>query len=173
MHVAPVMLRQTTPLAQVRDAFNAIFVVGDAVGSTLYYGRGAGQMPTASAVVADVIDLAVGRAQRTFQTMRLWSGAQHDIKLRSASAVPSRFYLRLMIEDKPGVLAEVARILATRHISIASVMQHEAVDDQEGSPVPLMIMTHLAPTANFADTIHELDSLESVAAPCVYFPVGE
>lgn len=63
LHVSPVMLRHLTPLAQVRDAFNAIFVVGDAVGSTLYYGRGAGQMPTASAAVADLIDLATGRAR--------------------------------------------------------------------------------------------------------------
>ena len=173
LHVAPVLLRHQTPLAQVRDAYNAIFVVGDAVGSTLYYGRGAGQMPTASAVVADIIDLAVGRGQRTFQTMRLWSGPQHNITLRSASAVPSRFYLRLMIQDKPGALAEIARILATRHISISSVMQHEALDDQEGSMVPLVIMTHLAPTSNFTSTIHELDSLNCVEAPCVYFPVGE
>jgi homoserine dehydrogenase len=130
-------------------------------------------MPTASAVVADIIDLAIGRAQRTFQTMRLWASAQPAISLRSASAVPSRFYLRLMIQDKPGVLAEIARILATRHISIASVMQHEALDDREGSMVPLVIMTHLAPTSNFTSTIHELDSLERVQAPCVYFPVGE
>ena len=69
LHVSPVMLRHLTPLAQVRDAFNAIFVVGDAVGDTLYYGRGAGQMPTASAVVADLIDLAAGRAQRTFEAL--------------------------------------------------------------------------------------------------------
>jgi homoserine dehydrogenase len=79
----------------------------------------------------------------------------------------------LMIQDKPGALADIARILATRHISIASVMQHEALDDQEGSMVPLVIMTHLAPTSNFVSTIHELDSLDCVEAPCVYFPVGE
>ncbi len=74
LHVSPVMLRHLTPLAQVRDAYNAIFVAGDAVGSTLYYGRGAGEMPTASAVVADLIDLAAGRAQRTFEALRLMVG---------------------------------------------------------------------------------------------------
>src|SRR5262249_6230363 len=74
LHVAPVMLRQDSPLALVRDAFNAIFVLGDAVGSTLYYGRGAGQLPTASSVVADIIDMAVGRAQQTFNSLKLWSG---------------------------------------------------------------------------------------------------
>ena len=167
------LLRHLSPLAQVRDAFNAIFVVGDAVGSTLYYGRGAGQMPTASAVVADIIDLAVGRAQRTFQTMRLWTTGQHNIKLRDANSVPSRFYLRLMIEDRPGVLADVARHLANHHISIASVMQHEALDGDEGITVPLVIMTHSAPTGNFYATIEELNNMASVTAPAVYFPVGE
>ena len=67
LHVAPVLLRHDDLLAQVRGAYNAVHVVGDAVGETLYYGRGAGPMPTASAVVADLIDLAVGRAQRTFR----------------------------------------------------------------------------------------------------------
>src|SRR5207302_7574909 len=102
LHVSPVMLRHLTPLAQVRDAFNAIFVAGDAVGSTLYYGRGAGQMPTASAVVADLIDLAAGRAQRTFEALQLWSGASQNSTLKPASAVPSRFYLRLTVQDRPG-----------------------------------------------------------------------
>src|SRR5207244_12840326 len=105
LHVSPVLLRHQTPLAQVRGASNAIHVVGDAVGDTLYYGQGAGQMPTASAVVADLIDMAVGRAQRTFQTLRLWSGNGNDITLRPAAAVRSRFYLRALVEDRPGVLA--------------------------------------------------------------------
>jgi len=173
LHVSPVLLRHLAPLALVRDAFNAIFVLGDAVGNTLYYGRGAGQMPTASAVVADIIDLAVGRGQRTFQTMRLWSGGANGIHLRDVNSVPSRFYLRLKIKDEPGVLAEVARILANGHISIASVIQHEAVDDREGATVPLVIMTHSAPTGNFTATISALNDLRSVEAPVVYFPVGE
>src|SRR5205823_1249561 len=81
LHVEPVLLRQTAPLAQVRGAFNAIQVVGDAVGETLYYGAGAGRMPTASSVVADVIDIAVGRAQRTFQTLRLWEAGARGLEL--------------------------------------------------------------------------------------------
>src|SRR5204863_1178810 len=73
LHVAPVLLRHLSPLAQVRGPYNAIHVLADVVGDTLYYGRGAGQMPTASAVMADLVDIAVGRAQRTCQTLRLWS----------------------------------------------------------------------------------------------------
>ncbi|MCI0641696.1 MAG: homoserine dehydrogenase [Gemmataceae bacterium] len=173
LHVSPVMLRHLTPLAQVRDAYNAVFVLGDAVGSTLYYGRGAGQMPTASAVVADLIDLAAGRAQRTFEALRLWSGKSNGITLKPTSEVPSRFYLRLMVEDKPGVLAEVARILANHEISISSVIQHEGVESPEGDIVPLIIMTHTARTGNFTSTIAEFDRLESVTAPSVYYPVGD
>jgi homoserine dehydrogenase len=173
LHVAPVLLRRTAPLAQVRDAYNAIFVLGDAVDNTLYYGRGAGQMPTASAVVADLIDLAVGRAQQTFKTLRLWSGHNRDIALRDPRTVPSRFYLRLMVQDRPGALAEVTRALANHRISISSVIQHEALDGPEGEVVPLVIMTHTAPSGNFLATVAELDQLECVTAPSVYYHVGD
>jgi homoserine dehydrogenase len=173
LHVAPVMLRHTRPLALVRDAYNAITVVGEAVGTTLYYGRGAGQMPTASAVVADIIDLAVGRAQQTFRTLRLWSGHNRDITQRAPATVPSRYYLRLMVQDRPGALAEVTRALANNRISISSVIQHEAFDGPEGEVVPLIIMTHTAPTGSFQATLAELDRLDCVTAPSVYYHVGD
>jgi homoserine dehydrogenase len=172
LHVSPVMLRANSPLALVRDAYNAIFVVGDAVGSTLYYGRGAGQMPTASAVVADIIDMAVGRAQQTFRSLKLWSGEAKHLTLRPLGTVPSRFYLRLLVEDRPGVLAEITRILANHHISISSVIQHEAVDDAK-SVVPLIIMTHTVATGNFVATIGEFDRLDCVTAKSVFYPVGD
>src|SRR4029453_3404239 len=116
-------------------------IVGEGVGDTLYYGRGAGQMPTASAVVADVIDMAVGRAQRTFQTLRLWSGNGSGSDMRPAGTVRRRFFLRVVVEDRPGALAEIARILANHQISISSVIQHEALEEHEGDAVPLVIMT--------------------------------
>src|SRR5438094_8501302 len=173
LHVSPVLLRHVSPLAQVRDAYNALHVVGDAVGDTLYYGRGAGQMPTASAVVADIIDLAVGRAQRTFQTLRLWSGNDRPKAIQPPGTVRSRFYLRLMVQDRPGVLAEVARILAQRHISISSVIQHEALEEGEGASVPLVLMTHSTVTVDFGATVAEIDRLASVTAPSVYYPVAD
>jgi homoserine dehydrogenase len=173
LHVSPVLLRHQTPLAQVRGAYNAIHVVGDAVGDTLYYGQGAGQMPTASAVVADLIDLAVGRAQRTFQTLRLWSGNGRGVELRPADTVRSRFYLRLLVKDRPGVLADIAHELAQHQISISSVIQHEAFDGHEGDAVPLVIMTHTARTGSFGAAIAEINQLECVAAPSVYYPVAD
>jgi homoserine dehydrogenase len=173
LHVSPVLLRHQTPLAQVRGPYNAIRVVGDAVGDTLYYGRGAGQMPTASAVVADLIDMAVGRAQRTFQTLRLWSGNGSDITLQRSDTVRSRFYLRLLVADRPGVLADIAHELARHAISISSVIQHEALDEQQGDTVPLVIMTHTARTADFRAAVAQIDRLGCVTAPGVYYPVAD
>jgi homoserine dehydrogenase len=173
LHVSPVLLRKQAPLAMVRGAYNAIHVVGDVVGDALFAGRGAGQMPTASAVVADLIDLAVGRAQRTFATLKLWSGQANDMQLYPSATVRSRFYLRLFVEDRPGVLADVTRILAHHNISIASVIQHEAPEDHEGGRVHLVIMTHTALTGDFRAAVTELDHLDRVVPPSVYYPVGD
>ncbi len=173
LHVSPVLLRRTAPLAQVRGAYNAVHVVGDAVGDTLYYGQGAGMMPTASAVVADIIDLAVGRAQRTFHTLRLWADRGERVRLRPTETVRTRFYLRLLAEDRPGVLAEICRVLADHSISIASVIQHEAPDEGPGGRVQLVIMTHTAATGDFRAASARLDRLACVGAPNVYYPVGD
>jgi homoserine dehydrogenase len=173
LHVSPVLLRRHAPLAMVRGAYNAIHVVGDVVGDALFAGQGAGQMPTASAVVADIIDLAVGRAQRTFATLKLWSGQRNAIQLRPSTTVRSRFYLRLFVEDRPGVLADVTRVLAEHHISIASVIQHEAPEDHEGGRVHLVIMTHTALTGDFRAAVAELDQLDRIVPPSVYYPVGD
>lgn len=171
LHVAPVLLRKTDPLAQVRGAFNAILVTGDVVGETLYQGPGAGMMPTASSVVADVIDIAVGRAQKTFAAMKLWSGGR-EFSIVPSEKVRSKFYLRLLVKDEPGVLADVCRRLADERISIASVIQHEPLSDAE-KMVPLVIMTHLAETGRFRAAAAVIGKLASVAGPAVYFSVDD
>ncbi len=172
LHVSPVLLRRSSPLAQVRGSYNAVRVVADPVGETLYYGKGAGQMPTASAVTADLVDLAVGRAQQTFQTLRLWAAAAAAV-LRPAATVRSRYYLRLLVPDRPGVLAEVARVLADHGISIASVIQHEAQEDHEGDLVPLVIMTHAAPTGDFRAALAAIRAQGRIVAGAAYFPVAD
>jgi homoserine dehydrogenase len=173
LHVSPVLLRRQAPLAQVRGAYNAVLVVGDAVGDVLFYGRGAGSLPTASAVTADLIDLAIGRTQRTFQTLRLWAGNGGRVRLRPGDEVRSRFYLRLLVEDKPGVLAAAAGVLAKHEVSIASVIQHEAPDEAEGARVQMVILTHTAPAGAFRAAAAEMDRLSCVAAPAVYYPVAD
>jgi homoserine dehydrogenase len=171
LHVAPVLLRHTNLLAQVRGAYNAILVRGDVVGETLYQGPGAGQMPTASSVVADLIDLAVGRAQRTFAAAQLWSAASKGFTVEPAERVRSRFYLRLLVADRPGVLADVTRILADQEISISSVVQHEAAE--EPGTVPLVIVTHYAQTGRFRTALAKIDRLSAVAAPAVFYSMGD
>src|SRR5262245_11566300 len=172
LHVAPVLLRHTELLAQVRGAYNAIAVYGDLVGETLYQGPGAGRMPTASSVVADLIDLAVGRAQRTFAAAQLWSKTSKGFTVEPAERVCSRFYLRLLVADRPGVLADVTRILADQEISISSVVQHEAPEGN-GGPVPLVIVTHYAETGRFKAALAKINRLPTVAAPAVFFSMGD
>jgi homoserine dehydrogenase len=173
LHVSPVLIRRQAPLALVRGAYNAIQIFGDAVGDTLYCGQGAGQMPTASAVVADLVDLAVGRAQLTFQTLRLWSGETNGVRLRPTTTVPTRFYLRLLVEDHPGVLAEIATVLAKHKVSIASVIQPEAPEDHVDKSIPLVIMTHTVATGSFQAAFAEMNRLACVATPGAYFPVAD
>ncbi len=173
LHVAPVLLRHTDMLAQVRGAFNGVQVVGDAVGEVLFQGPGAGAMPTASSVVSDIIDLAVGRAQRTFQAMNLFAAGSKEVHLRSADGVRSRFYLRVLVQDKPGMLADVARVLADQEISIASLIQHEAVEEHQGEVVPLVIMTHYAQTGRFRKAVEKINTLKGVVPPGVFYSVDD
>jgi len=173
LHVSPTLVRLGTPLAEVRGAYNAIRVVGDAVGRVFFHGLGAGQMPTASAVVADLIDTLLGRAAITFQTLQLWSdGRQAPVAVRDPAAVPGRFYLRFQVEDRPGVLAELAGVLGRHHVSIASVIQHETEEDTDGV-VPLVIMTHAAPEGAVDDALKAIDELTCVRPGTVRMRVGD
>jgi homoserine dehydrogenase len=173
LHVAPVLLRHTDMLAQVRGAHNAVQVVGDVIGETLYQGPGAGMMPTAGAVVSDLIDVAVGRAQRTFAAAKLWGREANGFTVEPSERVRSRFYLRLLVLDRPGTLADVCRVLADQGISISSVIQHEAQEGHPEQTVPLVIMTHTAATGKFRAAVSAIDRLPGVAAPAVYYSVDD
>ena len=158
LHVSPTLVRHGTPLAEVRENFNAIRVVGDAVGRVFFHGQGAGQMPTASAVVADVIDTVLGRTAITFRTLELWSDHQEaPVSARDWAKVAGRYYLRLTVEDRPRVLAEIAGILGKHEISIASVIQHEADEASQGT-VPLVIMTHTATEGAMSKAMGAIDN---------------
>jgi homoserine dehydrogenase len=162
LHVSPTLVKAGQPLAEVRGAYNAIGVVGDAVGRVFFHGLGAGAMPTASAVVADLIDTAVGRTQITFRTLELWSQREARVKPRDYALVPGRFYLRLRVDDHPGVLSQITGVLGQNNISIASVIQHEPETDNDGEEVALVIMTHTAPEGAMKTAVTEIDRL-----PCV------
>jgi homoserine dehydrogenase len=169
LHVEPTLVRRYEPLAEVRGPYNAVHVVGDAVQDTFYYGPGAGQMPTASAVVADLVDLAIGRAQLSFRASRLWD-PNRDITLRSADDIQSRFYLRINVQDRLGVLASIDGVLARHQVSIASVVQHERA---EGPGVAVVLLTHNANLGAVRQAVGQIDSLPCSTAATVYYPVAE
>lgn len=161
-HVSPTLVRMGRPLAEVRGAYNAITVKGDAVGELFFHGLGAGQMPTASAVLADMIDMAAGRTQITFDRSEHWSLSDSGVGLCDFSHLLGRFYLRFLVEDHPGVLAEVAGVLGRNRVSIASVIQHEPEGAANDRLVPLVIMTHQAAEGAAAAACEEMTALKSV-----------
>ncbi len=174
LRVAPTLVKHGTPLAEVRGPYNAIRVVGDAVGDTLFYGRGAGAMPTASAVVGDVIDVVTGRAALPSRYLGPASASPAAVPFAPSDKIKSRYYLRFTIADRPGVLGKLAQILGDQGISIASVIQHDPGDDApDQSPVPLVIMTHLAIQADLYTALSEIDRLETVHAPSVCLGVED
>jgi homoserine dehydrogenase len=163
LHVSPTLVGRHNPLAHVRGAFNAIRVVGDAVGPVFFHGQGAGQMPTASAVTADILSTALGRTGITFRTLRLWAPDRPAVvPLRDPAAITSRYYLRLNVEDRPGVLAEIAGILGAHQVSIASVIQHETEEPGDHPMVPLVIMTHAAPAGKLNEALKQIERLSCV-----------
>ncbi|WP_339742457.1 homoserine dehydrogenase [uncultured Rubinisphaera sp.] len=147
LHTQPTLIRKYQPMADVDDAYNMIELEGDAVGKTWFAGMGAGQMPTASSVVSDLIDLAVGRSQKTFPLLDLWQ-SQKPLPILPADEIKRRYYLRFHAVDEPGTMAAVANILGENGVSIASCIQHESESSVKTSPkepkiVPLVLMTHI------------------------------
>ncbi len=157
LYVSPTLVRRHTPVAEVRDSFNIIKLVGDAVGEVMLLGRGAGEMPTASAVVGDVIDTVLGRAKTTFDTLKLWAKDRPAKTVKNPADIRGKNYLRFLVEDRPGVLAEISGILGGHGISISSVLQQEPAS--EGSPVTLIIMTHAAREGDTLAAIEKIDAL--------------
>lgn len=160
--VHPTMVPADTMLASVNDVYNAVQVEGDLVGRILFYGRGAGAGPTASAMVADTIDLA----QRIVSGEVRPALAAYDESIRPLpmADVYSRYYLRLIAADRPGVIARVARVLGDRQISLASIIQKETVHDDVGG-VPyaeIVFMTHQAHEAAVQRALEEVRQLEVV-----------
>lgn len=158
LRVHPSFIAADSSLARVDGSFNAISVFGSAVGETFYYGRGAGMMPTASAVVADVIDVALGNSRTTFEHLRLKTRREVKPLVEKIDDSISRFYIRVMAQDKPGVVARCGKVLGDHQISISGVLQHEGTGP--GNTVPVVITTHRTQEKNMAAALAEFASLE-------------
>lgn len=169
VRVHPTMIPAHVPLAAVTGVFNAIFISGDAVGDQMFYGRGAGQMPTASAVWSDIIEiarrLAAGHSALP-QDLPVVGGS--PMRLRPMEEIRSAYYLRVMALDKPGVLSQVAGVLGRHNISIASVIQKGR---EEAAAVPVVMMTHEALERDMREALTEIDRLQVVAGRTVMIRV--
>ena len=160
LRVHPSFIDKGTSLARVDGSFNAVSIFGSAVGQVMYYGRGAGMMPTASAVVADIIDVAMGNSATTFRQMRLRPRDQVTGLIDNIENLVTRFYIRLMVNDQPGVFAQIGKILADNAISISGVIQHEGTGPD--NTVPVVITTHPTLQSKVTAAIEEMDALDTV-----------
>ncbi len=154
--VYPVMLPKDHPLASVRDSFNAVFIHGDAVDDAMFYGRGAGEMPTASAVAGDVIDVARDLAYDC--TGRISCTCYRQIPVKDFGEVQNKFFLRMQVKNRPGVLAQIAQVFGGHKVSIARVVQKNAHSDR----AELVIVTEKVKERHMKDAIGELKQMESI-----------
>ena len=171
MSVSPTLIKKGNPLAEVQDAFNAVRVRGDAVGPVFFHGQGAGQMPTASAVVADIIDTVVGRSQITFNNLELWSESNRPISMADANHTVDRYYLRMQVIDKPGVMAEITGILGNNGVSIASIIQHKRENGSSSDTVPLVIMSHETTHGSIIQSVSEFIQSDNIESQAVVYKV--
>ena len=167
LRVHPTLIPQKRLIANVDGVMNAVLVKGDAVGPTLYYGAGAGAEPTASAVLADIVDVArtltADPEHRVpylgFQQEQLRS----ELEILPIEEVETAYYLRMSALDKPGVLSQVAQILSDSGISIEALIQKEAADEEE--IVPLILLTNRAVEKQLVEAIIKIESLSSITGP--------
>ncbi|MDA0241688.1 MAG: homoserine dehydrogenase [Proteobacteria bacterium] len=157
--VHPCMVPLDTPIAHVEDVFNAVVAEGDFVDTTMYQGRGAGEGPTASAVVADLVDIALGRTVPTFGVP-----AEKLVPLKPAPMSRHRgsYYVRLMVLDQPGVFADIAAALRDHNVSMEAVLQRQRAPDEA---VPVVVTTHETEEASMIGTLEAIGALEAVVEP--------
>lgn len=167
MRVHPTMIPREYLISNVDGVFNAVYVEGDAVGATMYYGRGAGDLPTGSAVVADIVDIG----KKIVRGQELGVRSQKEIskfKIKKMEDVQSMYYFRFSALDKPGVLSKISGVLGNYNISIASVIQKGR---RIGGSVPLVVLTHTAKERDVLNAIKEIDSLPIVSDKTMFIRV--
>lgn len=154
--VQPMLVPEGHPLASVNDSFNAVFVHGDAVDDAMFYGRGAGELPTASAIVGDVFDIV---RNILFQcTGRISCTCYKELPIKKQEETESRFFLRLHVDDKPGVLAGIASVLGNYKVSIAQMIQKHRKEDF----AEIVVVTSKVREGNFHDAMLIIEGMEAV-----------
>jgi homoserine dehydrogenase len=164
LRVHPTLVHRDDLLADVSGSFNAISVFGHALGHGLWYGRGAGRTPTASAVVADLIGIGMGVTPAAFKQLRIFPDQTPAAAVLPFDQLQSRYYIRLLAKDQPGVLAQVTAALGRNLISVSAMLQHE---NTERGAVPVVITTHLAKEGAMQAALKEIDGLGTISPPTV------
>jgi homoserine dehydrogenase len=154
VRVNPTLVPMENQLAYIRNEFNAVMVESDFLGSSMYYGKGAGSRPTAVAVVSDILDIAKS-LENPVKTMK-YNAISH-YKMKQISDIETRYYIRFNILDKTGVLSRISGVFADHHISIASVIQKER---SENDYVPLVMTTHTAKEKNVMNALDEIEKMD-------------
>lgn len=154
VRVHPMLIPLDHPLAGVNDAFNAVFVHGDAVDDAMFYGRGAGEMPTASAVMGDIIDVA--RNIQFHCCGRIHCTCYKNLPIKKITEIESKYFMRMLVEDKPGVLAKIADTLGRNNVSIAQVVQKNKINDL----AELVVITDSVLEQNFADALTSIKGMD-------------
>jgi len=167
LRVGPSFVPRHHPLAWVSGPFNAVSVYSYPTGHTMYYGRGAGGSPTASAVVADIVAIASGAYAQYFNQPNIWQDPSDMAVQLPTEKLTSRYYVRVTVLDKPGVFAQLARILGDHGISISSVLQKELPEGDHSTGVPVVITTHTANEGNLRGALAEIDALDVCVSPSV------
>ena len=170
LRVHPTLIPNSHPLANVRDVYNAVMVKGDATGEVMLYGRGAGMMPTASAIVADLVDVSRGSARQAFTKLQFFQNPRADLPVIPIGKIRSRYYVRFTVADQPGAMGKIATVLGTQGVSIASVIQKEP---QESGDVPIVILTHNTIEERFNAALKEIQILSFVKRPSCFFRVED
>ena len=174
LRVHPTLIPEHQLIANVNGVMNAVMIKGDAVGSTLYYGAGAGSEPTGSSVVADLIDvtrLHTADPEHRVPHLAFQPNALENIPILPLSAVQTRYYLRLTVKDQKGVLADVTRILADLNISVDAMLQTEVDDARKEAQI--VVMTHICKEADVDAACQQIMALASVTGDVVKLRVEE
>ncbi len=160
VRVHPTLIPANSPMGAISDVFNGVMVHGDYVGKTLFYGRGAGREATASAVVADIVDVAVNLANNAPRRLASFRPASLMTGIVPMDDTESRYYLRIQVKDKPGVLGNIATLLSSSGISVDSLMQRPA--GSEAGDVSIIILTHIATEKNVHAAVRQMEALPDV-----------
>jgi homoserine dehydrogenase len=168
LRVHPTLVHKTDLLAQVSGSFNAISFYGHALGHALFYGRGAGRLPTASAVVSDLVGIATGTTLAQFKQLNVFADQSPKATVLPFKELNSRYYLRLTANDRPGVMAAVATVLGNQGISISAILQRESLDEgAPGGSIPIVITTHLANEGAVQQALRQINALPNITASTV------